>query len=372
MIKTLSLILLIALMLIGSLYSQEVIFEHYESGVDFWVLLPYDALNFKKGAETTEYQVSLIISDNKKKQVTNFERSVLIIKRDWLSETAIPLQFNAALETGTYTAVLKLKNKALGEKRSIKKGFQVDHNYTEIGLSWIIAQKDGVSYIPSKVSPETMYPEVLELRQSYSISLDSLRIQIDNNKLMVNNPKNPIHLNLVPYLNKGEENKMKLTFYEKNIHYNLEPFLFSPWYSYSLRYNPSEQIAQLRYIASQNEWQELRKLSEKEAVNAIENYWKATDPSPGTIRNETREKFYQRVLLADDKFSVHKKMKGWASDRGRIYIKYGEPDEINAETYPMGRYPTIIWSYYKQNLEFIFADTQGYGQYTLRNKEIEY
>jgi hypothetical protein len=71
-------------------------------------------------------------------------------------------------------------------------------------------------------------------------------------------------------------------------------------------------------------------------------------------------------------FTIHKKLKGWASDRGRIYIKFGEPDEITTDVHPIGRYPNITWTYYKQNKEFYFADVKGYGQYILRNKEAEY
>ena len=370
MIKYLSL-LLILLVFGDALFCQEIIYEHYESGVDFWIVIPYSAFSFKKGSDTAEYQVSLQVNNAKKKQVASFSQTIPVPKRSWLSDTAIPLQFSAKLEPGNYSAVLRIKNKVLGDKRNFKKTFQVDPDYTEIGTSWIIAQKEGISFIPYSLGNLPQNLEQLNFRQGFSLSMDSLRIQIDNNKLMITNTQNPINLDIRQYLKPEERNQMKLTIYEKNIQYNLEPFLYSPWYSYSLRYPVEDQIAQLRYIASQNEWQALRSIPSQHSAQAIEDFWRAQDPSPGTIRNETRDKFYQRVLNADEKFTVHKKMKGWASDRGRIYIKYGEPDEMSSDVYPLGRYPSIVWTYYKQNLVFIFLDVQGYGQYTLRNKENE-
>jgi len=65
-------------------------------------------------------------------------------------------------------------------------------------------------------------------------------------------------------------------------------------------------------------------------------------------------------------------LKGWKSDRGRIYIKYGEPDEVYNEVHPLDLKPYIVWVYYRPNLVFVFMDMGGYGQYELRNKDEEY
>lgn len=370
MAKILSLALLLCLFY--TLGAQEIIYENYGGNVDIWVLLPYNSLNFKKDLQEAEYQVSLQLKNHKNKQVASFEKNLLIPKRGWLDDTAIPMRFNKLLSPGIYSAELKLKNKSLGEKRNFKKQFEIFGESTGIGLSWIVAWREGIGFIPNNFGSSIRDVEKVMLQQSFSLSLDSLRIGIDKQNLTISNPISPIELDLKQYLPPDAVNAIHLTLYEGNIHYKPEPFLFSPWYSYSLRYSLEDQMAQLRYIATQNEWQVLRQLPKDNYAKAIEGFWKAIDPSPGTVRNETREKFYQRVLRSDEMFTVHKKLKGWSSDRGRIYIKYGEPDEINTEVYPLGRYPNIIWTYYKQNLDFVFADTKGFGQYTLRNKEDEY
>jgi GWxTD domain-containing protein len=371
MLKTLSLVLLITLAYCA-VSAQEIIYEQYETGVDFWVMIPFNTLNFPKGSRAAEYQLSMVIKNSHKKQMVDFEQSIIIPNKEWLKETAIPVRFNESLPPDSYTAEFKLRNKAMGEKRTFKKSFVISPGFTEIGQSWLIAKREGVSYIPYSLADIARQVDELILTLNYSVDLDSIRIQTDNRSMHITNLQNPIRMDMMPLLADWQGSILKLTLYEKNIHYVVEPFLFSPWYSYSLRYSLEDQMTQLRYVASQNEWQVLRSVPASKYLSAIESFWKANDPSPGTVRNENREKFYQRVLRADEMFTVHKKLKGWNSDRGRIYIKYGEPDEIVSESYPLGRYPNIIWTYYKQDREFIFADTKGFGLYTLRNKEDEY
>lgn len=361
---------LIILFSLGILFAQEIFIEQYANNVDIWLVLPYSLLNFPKNDETTIYQVVLQISDKNKKQVALLEKSQLIPKRDWLVDTGILFKFQKELPPGSYDVTLQLKNKAIGDKRNYTRQFIIGSSNTEIGLSWIIAKKENIEYLPNSLAGIT--PAEVKLEQSFSIALDSLKIQIDNQVLTIHNTQSPIIIDLLPYLNSNTQNNMKLTFYENNILYQMNPFLFSPVFAYSLHYSVKDQMKQIRYIATQNEWNILRKIPEEKQAEAIEAFWKANDPSPGTIRNELRERFYQRVISADEKFTVHKKIAGWTTDQGRIYIKYGEPDDVYSEVFSLDLYPYIIWYYYDRNLKFVFVDLKGYGQYTLRNKDEEY
>jgi GWxTD domain-containing protein len=65
----------------------------------------------------------------------------------------------------------------------------------------------------------------------------------------------------------------------------------------------------------------------------IEQFWLRRDPTPGTPQNEFRDEHYRRIAYANDRFG-DKKLPGWKTDRGRIYITYGPPDEI--ESHPSG------------------------------------
>jgi len=164
-----------------------------------------------------------------------------------------------------------------------------------------------------------------------------------------------------------------ITVNSKSVQHKMKPFIYSPWFAYNLRYDHQDQVQQIRYIATENHYQHLKDLGDDEIEQGIEIFWLSMDPSPGTVHNEAREEFCNRVIIADERYSPHKKMKGWRSDRGRIYIKFGEPDFIShPDPIPEDGYPTTVWTYVNEKKEFIFVDYSGYGQFTLQNKNEEY
>lgn len=364
---------LLLLLLLRCYSAQELVYEHYNGYLYGKIIIPYETLVFPKDQEQTSYVINLQIKNNQDKWINIIrDLNITVPRRLWLENTAIPIDFGAPLEPGTYKAVLKLRNKKMGIKRQLNRELIIGKQDTEIGPSWITAMRDSVVFIPPNLDEFGSQYSIVDFRQRFSLVLDSLRISRGDNQLIINQPVSPVSLDLSPYLKAGISEKLSFSVFEANIQYNLEPFLYTPWFSYSIRYSLEDQISQLRYEASQNEWQVLSKLPASKYAEAIDGFWKNHDPSPGTARNESRESFSQRVIRADEQFTIHKKLQGWKSDRGRIYIKYGEPDDISSETFPLGRYPNIIWSYYKENRRFIFADIGGYGQYTLRNKQDEY
>ena len=66
-----------------------------------------------------------------------------------------------------------------------------------------------------------------------------------------------------------QTNSTGITYYESNIYYKMEPFLYSPWFSYGLKYSTGDQLAQIRYIATQSEWQVLRKVKPEMAAPEV-------------------------------------------------------------------------------------------------------
>ncbi len=72
--------------------------------------------------------------------------------------------------------------------------------------------------------------------------------------------------------------------------------------------------------------------SDEEREHFIEQFWLRRDPTPGTFENEYREEHYRRIAYTNEHYSVG--IPGWKTDRGRIYITYGPPDEI--ESHPSG------------------------------------
>ncbi|HKI00015.1 MAG TPA: GWxTD domain-containing protein [Candidatus Sulfotelmatobacter sp.] len=87
------------------------------------------------------------------------------------------------------------------------------------------------------------------------------------------------------------------------------------------------------WIITDEERAAFKQLSnDEERDNFIEAFWQRRDPTPDTEENEYKEEHYQRIAYANEHFAAG--VPGWKTDRGRIYIIYGKPDEI--ESHPSG------------------------------------
>ena len=64
--------------------------------------------------------------------------------------------------------------------------------------------------------------------------------------------------------------------------------------------------------------------------NFLDDFWNSIDPTPGTPNNEFFQIVSDRVRFTNENYSVY--TEGWKSDRGRIYIRNGPPDEIVKDT----------------------------------------
>jgi GWxTD domain-containing protein len=83
------------------------------------------------------------------------------------------------------------------------------------------------------------------------------------------------------------------------------------------------------WIITDEERAAFKQLSnDEERDNFIEAFWQRRDPTPDTEENEYKEEHYQRIAYANEHFASG--IPGWKTDRGRIYIMYGKPDEIDA------------------------------------------
>ncbi|HMF55030.1 MAG TPA: GWxTD domain-containing protein, partial [Pyrinomonadaceae bacterium] len=136
----------------------------------------------------------------------------------------------------------------------------------------------------------------------------------------------------------------------------------------------------VRYLISDDERNVFKKLrTDEEREQFIEAFWRRRDPNPDTDENEFREEYYERIAYANEHFASG--VPGWRTDRGRIYITFGKPDEI--ESHPAGgpyerpywegggstsTYPFEIWFYryiegVGSGVEIEFVDPTGSGEY---------
>jgi GWxTD domain-containing protein len=99
------------------------------------------------------------------------------------------------------------------------------------------------------------------------------------------------------------------------------------------------------YIIASDEKAAFKRLTtDVERYKFIEQFWLRRDPSPNTSKNETRDEHYRRIAYANGRYSAAQP--GWRTDRGRIYITLGPPDQIEAHPSGDGRSgPFEIWRY---------------------------
>src|SRR5262245_38080519 len=87
------------------------------------------------------------------------------------------------------------------------------------------------------------------------------------------------------------------------------------------------------YIITDEERQAWKRLAtDEEREQFIEQFWLRRDPTPDTAENEFKEEHYRRIAYANERYASG--IPGWKADRGRIYITFGPPDEI--ESHPSG------------------------------------
>jgi GWxTD domain-containing protein len=119
----------------------------------------------------------------------------------------------------------------------------------------------------------------------------------------------------------------------------------------------------LAYIAEAGEIEELRALPPEEQPRGWEAFWARRDPSPDTPRNEAMLEFFRRLRYAEQRFQGFGP--GWRSDMGRIYIRYGPPDQVESRPATAATAQVEIWYFNQPYRRFVFVDREGFGRYTL-------
>jgi GWxTD domain-containing protein len=124
-------------------------------------------------------------------------------------------------------------------------------------------------------------------------------------------------------------------------------------------------IEQLRYVARPSEMDYMKEATDPEdRKRRFLEFWSKRDPDPTTSRNELLEEYYQRVDYCNKNFGHY--LDGWRTDRGMVYIRFGQPDNVERRPFETNNKPYEIWYYYQLNREFIFVDESGFGDYRLR------
>ncbi len=131
----------------------------------------------------------------------------------------------------------------------------------------------------------------------------------------------------------------------------------------SLR-DPDLAIDALQHIASTEEMDALRSLSQSRSAKRFFEFWFKKDPDTMTAYNEMMAEYYRRVDAAISRYSTPKETDGYKTDRGRILILYGTPTS-NERVFSPSQPPREVWTYPAVKRRFVFEDRRRNGIYTL-------
>ena len=133
----------------------------------------------------------------------------------------------------------------------------------------------------------------------------------------------------------------------------------------------SYAIRSLYPIASDEAIDSLTTGNTERQTRALERFWAERDPTPGTEFNEAMAEYYRRVDYALFNFRSIGQKDGAFTDRGKIYMLYGAPTEVDRSMQP-NSYPREVWTYRLSrqgrtllSREFVFVDESRTGAYRL-------
>src|SRR4029077_16693400 len=163
-------------------------------------------------------------------------------------------------------------------------------------------------------------------------------------------------------LDKDTKRKMKRTLKELDSAYK-------QWLTEDVTYiiSPEERNAFLQLATNE------------EREQFIEQFWLRRSNNPDLPENDFKEEHYRRIAYTNEHYAS--RIHGWKNDRGRMYIMWGPPDEV--ESHPTGgtydrpmeegggstsTYPWETWRYrylegLGNNVILEFVDPSGSGEY---------
>jgi len=124
-------------------------------------------------------------------------------------------------------------------------------------------------------------------------------------------------------------------------------------------------FAPLIYLATGSELGAYNALTVEGKRRFLRDFWRRHDPTPG---NEQRVAFYRSIAEANQRFREGggASIPGWRTDRGRIFLAHGEPDDMRREPASGTSYPWEYWKYTKGRvLYYLFLDKTRLGNYSL-------
>lgn len=363
--------------------------------LDVWVIVPYASLTFRP-ADTAGFRASYSVTISIHDSLRSLTR-----QRRYQRTLAAPtytiaqggtaaferLQHVEYLPPGAYTiTVLVVDLTSNREYRIVRRYSVPDYRASEFALSSIVLASsveerpgeapvitpffaDNVAQLPEppfavvelfsrrpyehvELVAELLSPDRRVLAMLYQKHLDTVASGRTLIILPLNLPSDmPSGMSLLRIRARQQESVLAQT--ERSLR-----FLWTFW-GKTLA-DLEQAIRQLRYVATQEQIDSIMQaptLNEKR--RRFEAFWTALDPTPGTLRNEAFEEYYDRIAQANRLFRSY--TEGWLTDRGMVYVIFGPP--LRREQFQSDGRQYERWIYSDQ--EFLFVDYTGFEDYRL-------
>lgn len=371
-----------------------------KSNFQVYLEIPYNELAFMKQEDTYKaaYQIDLmLLSDQEPVLDRSWKRNLTLFTYDETqSKSSFALwNYSDDLKPGNYEMDITVTDQNSmasihGKQMVTMKDFNKRGvNVSDIAfLTDLTEEADGKrTMIPSmrnNINPEDKkFLAYIEIAgEKKNINLDMVYKIIDD----ITGTNQPLKQGKVQILKKGTIEYFSLNMLDLNLdigRYNLilevsdgtyttevsKPFSVQwSWIPPSIKNYPLA-IKQMMYITTEKEQKYLENLQGSEQVKAFKAFWDSVNTNPLSEESGPMFEYYDRISYSLQHFSTFSKWQdGWKSDRGRVYVMMGTPDEVVHNPNSMDSKPYDVWYYYAPRRRmFVFIDQSGFGDYRLQN-----
>lgn len=215
-------------------------------------------------------------------------------------------------------------NQTLGENEA----YLLEYKIVKEGTTEVVSNLRGIKRMKAnQVTPVIQSFDLAELPTGdYSLVISAIN---KSNEVIASNSTNFFRSNPYMVSNTGEE-------YKTSFVDSITDKKLLKEYIESLR--PISTSDELRFAQNQIKYADLEFMQ-----RFFFNFWK--------VRNELNPEdewlSYQEKLVIVDKEFGYGGVKGYQTERGRVYLQYGPPNSVVDVPYDSDTYPYSIWQYYK-------------------------
>ncbi len=128
----------------------------------------------------------------------------------------------------------------------------------------------------------------------------------------------------------------------------------------------SEMLDYLRYYVPASRLQEMRNANVERRADLWAAFLRETDPVPQTPAHEGLREYFGKINQANARFRQEGSI-GWLTDRGRVFVALGAPDQIIEPTIAdlSRRNRTQVWEYRQHRFSVVFVDQTGFDRWEM-------